>query len=151
MAYDKQRESDPLIGYQFGIEVGGMVTGYFAEVGGIGSESEIVEHKVSQDGKDFVQKMPGRLKWNDVTLKRGITDNLQIWEWRQLVEDGDVKAARKNCSILMYDRNANVAARWDFVNAWPSKVSGPEVKADSNDFAIEEMVLVHEGMKRVKA
>jgi len=78
MAYDKQRESDPLIGYQFGIEVGGMVTGYFAEVGGIGSESEVVEHKVSQDGKDFVQKMPGRLKWNDVTLKRGITDNLQI-------------------------------------------------------------------------
>jgi len=68
-----------------------------------------------------------------------------------MVEDGDVKGARKNCSILMYDRNANVAARWDFVNAWPSKVSGPEVKADSNDFAIEEMVLVHEGMKRVKA
>ena len=44
----------------------------------------------------------------------------------------------------------NPAARWDFVNAWPSKVTGPEMKTDSNDFAIEEMVLVHEGLKRVE-
>ena len=68
-----------------------------------------------------------------------------------MVEEDDMKGARKNCSILMYDRNSQVAARWNFTNAWPSKVSGPEVKADSNDFAIEELVLVHEGMKRVKA
>jgi phage tail-like protein len=150
MEYEKQLVSDPLIGYQFGIEIGGMVKGYFAEVGGIGSESEVVENKLSKDGKEIVQKMPGRLKWNDVTLNRGITDNLEIWFWRQLVVDGDVKGARRNCSISMYDRNARVAARWDFVNAWPSKVSFRDVKADSNDFAIEEMVIVHEGMKRVK-
>ena len=150
MGYEKQLVSDPLIGYQFGIEFGGMVKGYFAEVGGIGSESEVVENKLSRDGKEIVQKMPGRLKWNDVTLNRGITDNLEIWFWRQLVVDGDVKGARRNCSILMYDRNAKDAARWDFVNAWPSKVSFRDVKADSNDFAIEEIVIVHEGMKRVK-
>jgi phage tail-like protein len=150
MEYEKQLVSDPFIGYQFGIEVGGMVKGYFAEVSGIGSESEVVENKLSKDGKEIVQKMPGRLKWNDVTLNRGITDNLEIWFWRQLVIDGDVKGARRNCSISMYDRNAKVAARWDFVNAWPSKVSFRDVKADSNDFAIEEMVIVHEGMKRVK-
>ncbi len=150
MGYEKLIVSDPLIGYQFGIEVGGMVQGYFAEVGGIGSESEVVENKLSKDGKEFVQKMPSRLKWNDVTLNRGITDNRDIWFWRQLVVDGDIKGARRNCSILMYDRNGNVAARWDFVNAWPSKVSFRYVKADNNYFAIEEMVIVHEGMKRVK-
>lgn len=151
MAYGNQRESDPLIVYQFGLEMGGTVTGYFAEVGGIGSESEVIEQKVGVDGKDFVQKMPGRLKWNDVSLKRGITANLQIWEWRQMVEEGKMKDARKNCSVLLFDRSGEVAARWDFLNAWPSKVSGPDIKADSNEFGIEEMVLVHEGMKRVKA
>jgi phage tail-like protein len=152
MAYGKQRESDPLIGFQFAIEVGGKVTGYFSEVSGIGSESDTVEHKVVDDsGHDFVQKIPGRLKWTDITLKRGITDNLQIWDWRQFVVDGDLKSARQNCSILMFDRNAQVAARWDFINAWPSKVTGPSVKSDSNEYGIEEMVLVHEGMKRVKA
>lgn len=46
MAYSNQRESDPLIVYQFGIEVGGMVTGYFSEIAGISSESDVIEHKV---------------------------------------------------------------------------------------------------------
>ena len=67
MAYSQQRETDPLIVYQFGIEVGGTVTGYFQEIGGINSESEVIEFKVSTEGKDFIQKMPGRLKWGDVT------------------------------------------------------------------------------------
>ena len=86
-----------------------------------------------------------------MTLKRGITSNLQIWEWRQQVEEGKMNDARKNCSILLYDRNMNVAARWDFINAWPSKVSGPDIKADGNEFGIEEMTIVHEGMRRTKA
>ena len=152
MAKASGRESDPLVGFQFAVEVGGMITGYFTECSGIGSEHEIAEHKVvTEDGHEVVQKIPGRLKWNDVTLKRGITDNLQIWEWRQQVEEGKMSDARKNCSVLLFDRAMEVAARWDFVNAWPSKVSGPDVKADSNEFGIEELVLVHEGMKRVKA
>jgi len=151
MAKASGRESDPLVGFQFAIEVGGMVTGYFTECGGIGSENEIAETKtVTDTGQEVVLKVPGRLKFGDVTLKRGITDNLQIWEWRQLVEEGKLKDARKNCSVIMFDRNYTPAARWDFVNAWPSKVSGPDVKSDSNDFGVEEMVLVHEGMKRVK-
>jgi phage tail-like protein len=128
-----------------------MITGYFTECSGVGSENEVIEHKVVDDkGRELVQKLPGRLKWQDVTLKRGITDNLQIYEWRQLVVEGKMKDARKNCSIIMMDRNYAPAARWDFVNAWPSKVTGPQVKSDDNNFAIEEVVLVHEGMKRVK-
>ena len=151
MAKSSGRDSDPLIGFAFSLDLGGTVTGFFSEVSGIGSENEIVEHKVvTQDGHEVVQKIPGRLKFTDVTLKRGITDNLEVWEWRRLVEEGKMKDARKNCSIIMYDRDYAPAARWDFVNAWPSKVTGPEAKADSNDYAIEEMILVHEGMKRVK-
>ena len=151
MAKQSGRESDPLVGFQFSLDLQGQVTGFFSEVSGIGSESEIVEHKVVTDkGIEVVQKIPGRLKWNDVTLKRGITDNLEIWEWRKLVEDGTLDKARKSCSIIMYDRNYQPAARWDFENSWPSKVTGPDPKADSNDFGVEEMVLVHEGMKRVK-
>ena len=36
--------------------------------------------------------------------------------------------------------------RWNFINAWPSKISGPQISADSNDLAIEELTIVHEGM-----
>ncbi len=151
MAKSSGRESDPLVGFQFALETQGMVTGYFSEVGGVGSENEIIEHKVvDEQGHEYVQKIPGRLKWGDVTLKRGISDNLQIWEWRKLVEEGKMKDARKNCSIKMYDRDYKLAARWDFIAAWPSKVTGPTVKSDSNEYGIEEVVLVHEGLKRVK-
>jgi phage tail-like protein len=142
---------DPLVGFQFALDVGGKVTGYFTEVSGIGSEHEVVEHKVTDDkGHDIIRKLPGRMKWNDVTLKRGITDNVQIWEWRDAVVDGDMKTARQNCSIIMFDRNYQPKAQWDFTNAWPVKVTGPEFKSDSNDYGVEELVLTHEGMKRVK-
>jgi phage tail-like protein len=41
-------------------------------------------------------------------------------------------------------------AEWDFVNAWPSKITGPQMKADGNSIGIEEIVIVHEGIKRMK-
>jgi phage tail-like protein len=149
MASKSGRESDPLIGFNFRLEIEGKLAGYFTEVGGIGSENEIVEHKIVNDkGQEIVQKIPGRLKWQDVTLKRGITDKMDIWEWRKLVEEGKMKDARTNCSIIMMDRNYEDVARWNFVNAWPSKVTGPSVKSDSNEFGVEEVTLIHEGMVR---
>lgn len=150
---DKTRDSDPLVSFNFALEVDGPVnvTGYFTEVSGIGSENEVVEHKVVNDhGQEIVQKLPGRLKFGDVTLKRGLTNNMSFWDWRQKVEEGQMDEARANCSIIMFDRNYEPVARWDLENAWPVKVSGPSLSASSNDFGVEELVLTHEGMKRVK-
>jgi phage tail-like protein len=150
MASKTGRDTDPLIGFNFRLEIEGKLTGYFTECGGIGSENDIVEHKVVDDGgHELVQKIPGRLKYQDVSLKRGITDTMDIWDWRLLVEQGKMSDARTNCSVIMMDRNYEDVARWDFVNAWPSKVTGPSVKSDSNEFGVEEVTIVHEGMKRV--
>jgi phage tail-like protein len=149
MASKSGRDSDPLIGFNFRLEIEGKLTGYFTECGGIGSENEIVEHKVVDDGgHEIVQKIPGRLKYQDVTLKRGITDTMDIWDWRLLVEQGKMADARINCSVIMMDRNYEDVARWNFTNAWPSKVTGPSVKSDSNEFGVEEVTIVHEGMVR---
>ena len=105
---------DPLIGYQFALEVQGVITGYFTEVGGIGSEQEIVEHKVTApDGKDVIMKIPGRSKWGDITLKRGVTDALDCNAWRKMVEDGNIGGARKNGSIMVYDVQFKEIARWN--------------------------------------
>jgi phage tail-like protein len=150
MAKESGRDTDPLVGFNFALELQGSITGYFTECSGIGSEHEIVEHKVVTDkGQELVQKIPGRLKWGDVTLKRGITADMQIWDWRAMVEKGEIGKSRKTCSVIMFDRNYKEIARWNFENAWPSKVSGPSVKSDSNEFGVEEITLVHEGMWRV--
>jgi phage tail-like protein len=150
-ANDAPGREDPLLGFNFALDVGGAIKGYFTEVGGIGSESEVVEQKVvSEKGVEVVLRIPGRLKWGDITLKRGITSNMDLWDWRQKVEDGKVKDARKNGSVVMFDRELKEAARWNFVNAWPSKISGPSPKADSNEIGVEELTLVHEHISRVK-
>jgi phage tail-like protein len=144
-------QRDPLVGFHYAIEVQGIVTGYFTECSGIGSEHEIIEHKiVDEKGRESIQKVPGRLKWQDVTLKRGITDNMDIWDWRDMVVEGKVDDARRNGSIVMFNQALDEVARWNFENAWPSKVSGPAVKADSNEFGVEELVITHEGLYREK-
>jgi phage tail-like protein len=144
------RASDPVIGFHFSLELSGKVTGYFTEISGLGSETEIVEHKVVNDkGIDSVQKIPGRLKWGDITLKRGVTAAMDFWQWRKQVEDGNISGARANGSIIMMDQALKPVAQWDFTNGWPSKVSGPTVQSDSNAFGVEEMTIVHEGIVRV--
>lgn len=146
-----QRKTDPLIGFHFMLEVSGKIAGLFTEVGGLGSESEVVEHKpISSTGVDFVQKMPGRLKWGDITLKRGITDIMDVWTWRQLVINGKTTDARANGTITMFDSNGTAVAQWDFVNGWPSKVSGPSLTSDATAFGVEEVTIVHEGITRSK-
>lgn len=149
-AVDTGRE-DVLVGFHFSLDIQGVVKGYFTEVSGIGSESEIAEQKVvSEKGVQVVLKVPGRLKWGDITLKRGLTSNMDLWKWRKMIEDGDVKSARKNGSIIMYDQTLKAVAQWDFKNAWPSKISGPAPKSDSNELVVEEMTIVHEYIIRSK-
>jgi phage tail-like protein len=148
-ARDDALTEDPLLGFNFLLELEGVVAGYFTECSGIGSEHEIVEHKVvDKQGHEIVRKIPGRMKWQDITLKRGITSDLQIWAWRETVVQGKMADARKAISITMLDRTYNPVAIWHFNNAWPSKVTGPSFKSDSNEFGVEEVTIVHEGMYR---
>jgi phage tail-like protein len=146
------RAEDPLVSFSFAIEVQGVIEGFFSEVSGLGSETEVAEHKVvTKNGKtEVVRKIPGRNKWGDITLKRGITSIMDVWAWRKKVEDGDIQGARKNGSIMMMNQSGDIVAQWDFVNAWPSKVTGPSIQADSNALGVEEMTLVHEGITRVQ-
>jgi phage tail-like protein len=141
---------DPLVSAFFTIDFGGAVVGAFRECTGLGSENEVVEYKASGDkGKYVMKKVPGRMKWNNITLKRGITDAMDMWKWRKKVEDGKVNEARTNGSIVMYNQQNEAVARWDFVNAWPSKLSGPTANATNNEVGIEELEITHEGYTRV--
>jgi len=145
---DTARE-DPLVGFHFAVEVQGMIAGYFTECSGLGSENEIIEHKVvNAKGVEVVMKIPGRLKWENIVLKRGITSNMDIWTWRKMVEDGNVSGARQNGSIVMYDQALAEVARWNFENAWPLKVTGPSPKADGNEIGVEELTIAHEFIER---
>ncbi|MFN2607245.1 MAG: phage tail protein [Acidimicrobiales bacterium] len=151
MAKSSGRVSDPLTGFTFGLDIDGVTVGFFMEVSGIGSSNEVIEHKVvDQKGHELVQKIPGRMTWEDITLKRGVTDAMDMWDWRANVEQGKMTDARKNGSVVMYDRNYEELARWNFENGWPSKISGPSLDTGSTDVGVEEITIVHEGITRTK-
>ena len=142
---------DPLVSAWFGIEFQGAVVGAFRECTGLGSENAVVEEKASgPKGAYVLKKIPGRLKYNNITLKRGLTDSMDMWKWRQQVELGDIDGARKNGSIVMYDQKSNEVARWNFVNAWPNKLAGPTANATNNEIALEELEITVESYERIK-
>jgi phage tail-like protein len=145
------KREDPLVVFKFGLEIEGKLTGFFTQVSGIGSETEVVDHKIvnADTGETIIQKLPGRLTWTDVSLRRGVTSNLDIWNWRKSVVQGNIEKARTNCAIIAYSQENKPVARWEFVNAWPSRVVGPELDAGAAQYMIEEVVIVHEGMDRV--
>ena len=143
--------TDPLTGYHFYLEIDGITQAQFRECSGLDSESNIIEYKeAGKGGVTVIKKVPGELKWSNIVLKRGITDIMELWAWRKKVEDGKIADARKNGSIVLYDQADSEMARWNFVDGWPSKVTGPQLNANNNDIAVEEITICHEGLQRVK-
>ena len=139
---------DPLVAFHFFVEAGD-VQGAFRDCTGLGSESDIVEYKASdKEGVSITRKVPGRTKWENIVLKRGITDDMAIWNWRKQVEEGKVETVRRNGSVVLYNQENTEIARWNFFDAWPSKVTGPQLNAQSNEIAIEELTIVHERIER---
>ena len=136
--------------HYFKINLGGAeAAGFFKEIDGIGSEHEVVVHTTGDaSGKSLVQKYPGQLKWNNITLKRGVDSNKALWTWRKQVIDGQITAARKECKIEVLDWTGATIVTYSFVNAWPCKYSAPGISAGGNEVMVEEIEIAHEGMTR---
>jgi phage tail-like protein len=137
---------DPYRNFNFLVELDGIAQASFTECSGLGATTEVIETREGGDNTT-VRKLPGKTTYTDISLKWGLTDSKELWKWRQQVIDGSV--ARKNGSIVVYDlSNKTEIARWNFVNAWPTKWEGPAFNAKGTDIAIDTLVLAHEGIER---
>ena len=144
-------KKDQLASYTFMLEVDGIAEATFRECSGLDSESQVIESKeTGSKGPTVIKKLPGALKWGDIVLKRGYTDDMKLQEWRTKTVDGKLTDMRKNGSIVIYDYENKEVLRWNFVNGWISKLQGPSLNAGGNDVAIESITIVHEGLTRIK-
>jgi phage tail-like protein len=143
-------KNDPGANFHFYVDIESVFQGVFREVSGLGSENPVIEHWAgAKSGETVYTKQPGRIKYNDITLKAGLgEDTLKLHKWREKVELGKVAEARTNGTIWMFDQENNPLAKWRFMNAWPSKLSGPSLNANANDTAIEEMTIAVEKLSR---
>jgi phage tail-like protein len=140
---------DLLTTFSFHVELDGVDIGIFKEASGLVAETEIIEHKeVSGKGKMIIRKVPGAMKWSDITLKKSIDTSTQLWDWRKEVQEGEIDDARRNGSIVLYDSTGKEAARWNFFQGWPSKWKGADLNAGENSVAVEEITITHEGLER---
>jgi phage tail-like protein len=139
----------PLTTFSFHVELDGVDIGAFKECSGVDSETEIIEYKeTTKEGKLIIRKLPGAMKWADITLKKSIDSRKDLWDWRAEVEKGDIDAARRNGSVVLYDSTHAEVARWNFFSGWPSKWKGADLNAGENSVAVEEVTITHEGLIR---
>lgn len=138
---------DPYRGHNFLIEIKGIIIGGFQECSGLESETDVITYRIGDDKDNTVKKLPGLKSFSNVTLKRGIVDDKSLWEWRKKVMDG--KVDRRDVSIIVRNEAGEDKVRWNIREAWPSKWTGPSLKADGKEVAVEALTFVCEGFDRV--
>ena len=141
---------DLLTTHTFSVEVDGVTVASFKEASGIDSTAEVITYNESTiKGAMIVRKVPGSSSWSDITLRRRLDATKALWDWHKQVLDGDIDAARRNGSIVIFDSMQKEVARWNFEAGWPSNWKGADFDAGANDIAVEEVTIAHEGLVRV--
>lgn len=141
---------DPYRNYNFLVEIDGITQAGFQECsGGLSSEMDVTEYReggYSLEHGATVHKLPGMTKYSNISLKWGLTDSRELYDWHRNAVKGAIE--RKNGSIILMDTEGNEAVRWNFFNGWPSKWQGSDFNAKSSDVAIETLEIAHEGIER---
>lgn len=141
-----RRATDPFASFNFLLEIDGITKAGFSEVTGLNSETNQIEYREGNEGI-IPRKLPGLTKVGNVTLKRGVTVDTDLFKWRKTVTDGDLDR-KASMSIVLRNEKGDEAVRWNLLNAWPSKYTAPDLKANANEIAIEALELTHEGLVR---
>lgn len=124
----------------FGTELKGVA---FQEVSGMDVENQIIEYRKSNSQLFSTEKMPGIVKYGNVTMKRGVfvNDNT-FWDWQAQIAMNTIK----RCTVLikLLDENGDVTMQWQLNNAWPTKITSTDLKSDGNEVAVDTLEIAHE-------
>lgn len=117
----------------------------FQEISGLDIQSEEIKYRHGDSPEFSVIKMPGMKKVGNITMKKGIFkgDN-KFWDWFKQIKMNTIKRLPVTISLLDEDGNATMV--WTLANAWPSKITGTDLKSEGNEVAIETIEIVHEGL-----
>jgi phage tail-like protein len=142
------QRNDPYRNFRFRVEIGGIQTAAFSEATIPDTSTDAVDYREGTD-PTFQRKLSGLTKFGNITLKKGLTDSMELYEWRKKIEQTGALNARQNISLILMDEEGSLKARWDIVEAWPIKYDPSDFSAKGNEVLIETLELVHEGITRV--
>ena len=136
---------DPVGELRFKVELPGVDIGRFRECSGLSAEIEVKDY--NEGGvNDRVHKLPTRMKFPPLVLKRGVTyeDALLKWLWKTQRE-----VQRVNVTVSLLGPDGQPVRSWAFAEAYPIKWTGPTLNAGSSQVATESLEIVHAGLQLV--
>ncbi len=153
-------QDDPLVGTTFFLEIQGANVTNLTSVDGLAMEIETAEVvQRTPDGKFLQHVAMSKNKFTgQLTLKRYaplVMSNDEVWKWFNDIRSKGMAASnraqqRKSGSVVVYDAALNEVARWNFTDAWPSKIEQDGLDVTKNEPVSETITLQYETLARIK-
>ena len=137
---------DPYRNFNFLVEIDGITQAGFSDCSGFGASNDPIEYREGGMPENAVRKLPGQTKYPNITLKWGLTDSRELYDWYLDVTKGKIE--RKSGSIILLDLEGKEKIRWNFFEAWPTKWDSVDFSAKGTDVAIETLELAVEKLER---
>lgn len=134
--------------FKFIIEIDGVAYAGFQKCSALEAEVAVVEQ--NEGGSLIPDKSPGRVKFTDITLDRGATDDLDLFNWFKEVVDASANSGltdpnyKRNLDIVQQDRDGTTLRRWRVTRAWPTKFSAGEWDNDADENVMESITLAYD-------
>jgi phage tail-like protein len=139
MAVDGSTENNiwPMPKFRFSVTLGSQDTAVsFQEVSGLETETQVIEYRHSNSKQFSNVKMPGIANYGNVTLKRGVfTKDNNFFTWYDEIKMNTIK--RETVVIQLLDETGKPTMTWTLTNAWPTKITGVDLKSDGNEVAVD--------------
>jgi len=146
MAGEAQDNNWPLPEFYFTVKFGDGDEVSFQKVSGLDTETEPIEYRHGDDKVFSTIKMPGISKIGNITMIKGVfTKDNKFWDWYSQIKLNTIK--RQTIVISLLDEKGKPTMTWTLANAWPTKVTGTDLKSDGNEVAVETIEIAHEGLQ----
>ena len=136
----------PYRNFRFRLEIDGLDAGSFSEASGFDATMGVVEYRAGDDPAITPTKLPGLIKYGNITLKWGASETMVLYDWLIDITEGTIE--KKTVTLTALDEEGSPAASWRCINAWPVKYTAPDFNGTSSEVAIETIELAHEGLTR---
>jgi phage tail-like protein len=130
------------VGNHYVLEIDNKPVAHFLSCSGLQAEYETYPY--SEGGlNEFVHQLKGRMRYGNLTLSRGVSNNKELLEWFQKPKE---RAQRGAVTIKMLDAKLAVVQEWAFSAAWAVRYNGPELGSEGRGMSIESLEIAHEGL-----
>jgi len=141
-----EREN-PYSTFNFLVDLGtgdtGSIKAGFQEVSGLNIEVSSAEYRNGNEKVNHVRKINTMYKVGDITLKRGMTSNLDLWNWFRLAAGNNQRGLLAQGVVLMKGADMTPVLRFSLTDCLPIKLKAAALNAKDGSIAIEELQIAY--------